>query len=96
MACFSQLEASIVASVQSITLALVKADNETLLPVSWDLAITYNCSSKIGDHGGTLSPAALIISTTMPDGPAALPPTSSLRWPSVIHHVNSGWERRAF
>ena len=35
-----QFQSSIVASVQSITLFLVKADSETLLPVSWNLPIS--------------------------------------------------------
>ena len=47
----------------------LQADNETLLPVSLDLAITNNCGSKIPDHGGTCSHNDL---NTMPDGPAAL------------------------
>ena len=49
---FRQLEVSIVASVMSITHALLKADTETLL-TQWGLAFTNNCGSEIGDHGGT-------------------------------------------
>ena len=48
----SLLEASLVASVQIITIAHVKADTNTLLPVSSDLAIINNCSSKIEDNCG--------------------------------------------
>ena len=52
----------------------MKADNETLLPVSWDLAIMDNHRSKIMDQFmvASVSTAALIISTTMPDGLTAL------------------------
>ena len=40
-----------------------------------DLANVYTCnySSKIAGHSATVSFAAVIISTTMPCGPAALP-----------------------
>ena len=55
------------------TLALVKADKmrqRNFAPTQF----TNYSRSKIVDHGGTsVSPAALIISTTMHDGPAALP-----------------------
>ena len=69
-----QLDASIVASVHSITLALVKPDNETFLPVSWDLAIKDNLSSKIADHGGTcITCCHDHLHHYMPGGPAALP-----------------------
>ena len=47
---FGQLDCSIFASVQNITLALAKTDNETLLQVIWDLVITINCGNQIADH----------------------------------------------
>ena len=46
-------------------LTLVEKDNEILLPVGGYLAIANDCSWEV--------PAARIISTTMPDGPGALP-----------------------
>ena len=49
---FSQL----VASVQSITLSLAQADNETSLVVKWNFAITDNGSIKIADHGSSCIP----------------------------------------
>ena len=48
-----QIQSSMVASVQSITLSLTKSDNEALLPVSWDLPISNDCSGKVKDHGST-------------------------------------------
>ena len=50
----------------------LQADNEILLPVSVDLAITNNCGSKIADHGGTCITCSPNDLNTMPDGPAAL------------------------
>ena len=47
--------------------------NEALLPVSGDLPISIDCYGEVTDHVSTLSPAALTICTTTPDGPAALP-----------------------
>ena len=41
-----QYQSSIVASVQSITIFLVKADNEALLPVSWNLPISRDKASS--------------------------------------------------
>lgn len=58
-----QLEITVVAPVQGIPLALVEADNEVLLPVN--VARSQIMVTSV-------SPAALIISATMPDGPAAL------------------------
>ena len=69
-----QLETAVVAPIQYIPLAIVEADNETLLPNGGYLAIVNDCSwlwPQIMD--GPVSPAARIFFTTMPDGPYALP-----------------------
>ena len=42
-----QFQSSIVASVKSIILFLVKADNEALLPVSWNLPISRDKASSM-------------------------------------------------
>ena len=69
-----QFKSSKVASVQSITISLVKAiDREALLPVSWDLPISNVAMARLQIMVAHVSPAALIISTSTPDGPAALP-----------------------
>ena len=68
-----QFQFPIVASVQSITLSLVKADNEALLPVSWNFPFRMIAVARLQIMVAPVSPASLIISTTTPDGPAALP-----------------------
>ena len=56
MACLVCFEASIVVSVQfpEHQLALIKADSETLLPVSWDHAITTLDQDIISDGSASL------------------------------------------
>ena len=44
-----------------------------LLPFRGYLAKANGCSCEVTDHGCAMSPAARIISITMPDGPCALP-----------------------
>ena len=43
---------AVVFPFQCITLTLVEADNETLLPVRGYLAIANDCSCEVTDHGG--------------------------------------------
>ena len=50
-----QFQSSIVASVQSITLFFVKADNESLLPVSWNLPISRDKPSSTMKKSSGLS-----------------------------------------
>ena len=51
-------------------------------------------SCEFMDHmEAPVSPAARIISTTMPDGPSALP---AFIWDSLLNHITGDWDGRGF
>ena len=63
----------VVTPFQCTPLTLLETDNETLLPVGGILPSRMIAAARSRTLEAPMSPAALIISTTMPDGPGALP-----------------------